>query len=225
MSNRCKPLAGCFVVLLLLVLSGCGRKDGESAPAAAIGTEQGAAATSDVPVPPKPPYDWQHPVLLIETSLGNITVQLDADAAPMTVENFLTYVRAGAYDQTIVHQIYQGQGFLAGGYDTNRIERRAGRTILNEARADVKNLRGAIAMVRQPDDPHSAASQFFINVADNPALDHQDETAAGFGYCVFGKVIEGMDVVDRIGSAPVHDTPEFEQTPVEAIEIRSIRLR
>ena len=118
--------------------------------------------------PPKPTADPQHPVVLIETSLGNITVRLDREKALLTVDNFLSYVGASFYDQTIIHQVYKGQGILAGGYGTNMLEKPAHTPIRNEADNGLKNRRGTIAMVRLPDAIDSATCQFFINVADNP---------------------------------------------------------
>ena len=142
----------------------------------------------------------------------------------MTVDNFLnSYVGDRFYDQTIVHQVYKGQGILAGGYGTNLVEKPARTPIRNEALNGLKNHRGAIAMVRQPDAIDSATSQFFINVADNPALDYKDRTPAGYGYCVFGEVTEGMDVVDKINNVPVHDEGGLDRTPVQRVVVKSIR--
>ena len=211
--------------MLLLATAGCNRgSDEKTAPAAAISGPAGASpAVTGNQGPGKPAPDPKHPVLLIETGLGNITVQLDAEKAPLTASNFLSYVRAGHYQETVIHQVYKGQGFLAGGYGTNLAEKKPHTPIRNEADNGLKNRRGTIAMVRLPDAIDSAACQFFINVADNPALDYRDRTPAGYGYCVFGEVIEGLDVVDKIGNAKVHDTKDFERTPEQPIVIKSIR--
>jgi len=214
--------------LLLLVVAGCNRSsDDKAAPTAAIsgsGSASPAAGGNQVAAPSKPASDPKHPVVLIETGLGSITVQLDAEKAPETVNNFLSYVKAGHYDETIVHQVYQGQGFLAGGYDTKLVEKKARTPIRNEADNGLKNRRGTIGMVRLPDTIDSATCQFFINVADNPTLDHRDRhSAAGYGYCVFGTVTDGLDVVDKIGSVKVHDIKEFERTPEQLIVVKSIR--
>ena len=165
----------------------------------------------------------QQPLVLVETSVGKITLRLDAERAPLTVDNFLSYVDAGHYDRTIIHQVYKGQGIVAGGYGENLLEKPARTPIRNEAANGLKNRRGTIAMVRLPDGIDSATCQFFINVADNPALDYRDRTPAGYGYCVFGEVVDGMDVVDRINDVPIHDTPDFERTPVEPIMVASMR--
>lgn len=168
--------------------------------------------------------DPNHPVVAIETSLGTITAVLDAEKSYQTTSNFLSYVEVGHYDQTIIHQVYKGQGFLAGGYGVNLTEKPSRTPIRNEADNGLKNTRGTISMIRQPDQIDSATCQFFVNVADNPTLDHRDRTAEGYGYCVFGTVMpEGMAVVDQIAAAKVHDTQEFERTPVQAIVVKSIR--
>jgi cyclophilin family peptidyl-prolyl cis-trans isomerase len=233
-SYRWKPTANCWKPLgymslvLLVALAGCNRGgDGTQTPAAAIGGSGKNTPASDASQGPslkKPASDPLHPEVLIETTAGSVTVRLDNEKAQITVGNFLSYVDAGHYDNTIVHQVYKGQGILAGGYGTNLAEKPVRTPIFNEARNGVKNRRGTISMVRLPDAKDSATSQFFINVADNPALDHKDETPEGFGYCVFGEVKEGgMDVVDRIANTQVHDTPEFERTPTQPIVVKSIR--
>lgn len=220
-SHRWKAIGTCLNLVLLIAVAGCG--DGNQSPTAALSGSGGAAPTPGDALP-KLPSDPQHPVVLIETSLGNITVSLDVEKAPITVGNFLSYVGIGHYDQTIIHQVYKGQGFLAGGYGTNLVAKPGRTPIFNEARNGVKNRRGTISMVRVPDDRDSATCQFFINVADNPALDHQDDTPEGYGYCVFGEVVkEGLDVIDAIANTQVRDTTDFERTPVEAIVVKSIR--
>ena len=217
----------CLNLVLLLVVAGCNRdSDGDSSPAAAIG-----GPGSDTPATggdrgqslQKPASDPKHPVVLIETSLGNITVRLDAENASLTVDNFLSYVGAKHYDQTIVHQVYKGQGLLAGGYGTNLVEKPGRTPVRNEAHNGVKNRRGTISMVRQPDAIDSATCQFFINVADNPALDYRDRTPEGYGYCVFGEGVEGLDVVDSSADTQVRDTTDIECTPTPAIVVKSIR--
>lgn len=220
-------LVKCLILLLLFTLAGCGQSgDGNSAPTASIGSEENATpGTGAVQGPSlkKPASDPLHPVVVIETSLGNITLRLDAEKAPLTVDNFLSYVAGGHYDQTIVHQVYKGQGFLAGGYGMNWVERPSRTPIRNEAHNGLKNRRGTIAMVRSPDAIDSATCQFIVNVADNTVLDYKDRTPAGYGYCVFGEVTGGMDIVDRIVGTPVHDTPDFECTPAEMITVKTIQ--
>jgi len=227
-SHRWKPIVACLSLILFATAGGCGHSgDGSKSPPAAIdgaGRDDPPGGGGQSPGTPKSNVDSQHPVVLIETSLGNITVQLDRAKAKLTVGNFLVYVGESFYDQTIIHQVYKGQGILAGGYGTNMVPKRVHQTVRNEADNRVTNSRGTIAMVRQPDDIDSATSQFFINVADNPSLDYKGRKPEEYGYCVFGKVIEGMEVVDKINALPLHDTPEMEQTPTEQVVVKSIRL-
>ena len=163
-------------------------------------------------------------MVLIETSLGNITVQLDAEKAPLTVDNFLSYVNAGHYDQTIVHQVYKGQGFLAGGYGANLVEKPGRTPVRNEAHNGLKNRRGTISMVRLPDAIDSATCQFFINVADNPTLDYQGSHARGIRLLRIRRGHRGIGRrrQDRQCRGPRHDA-DFERTPVQAIVVKSIR--
>jgi peptidyl-prolyl cis-trans isomerase B (cyclophilin B) len=218
-----KPIVSYLTLVVCMVMAGCGRS-GDQSPTTAIGSGNSMSPTKGETNAPARLADPKHPVVTIETTLGNITVRLDAENAPFTVENFLTYVNAGRYDQTLVHQVYKGQLFVGGGYDTNFVEKPARTAIANEAHNGLKNRRGTIAMARLPDSIQSATCQFFINVADNPVLDFKDRSVDGYGYCVFGNVTGPMDVVDRIADAPVHDTPDFDRTPVTPLVIKSIRL-
>ena len=230
MSDCQKATLFCLGLFACLLLTGCGHNsDGAGPPTAAIGESapDDAPAVSKGPTPSpsprKPVSDPRHPVVVIETSQGNITVQLNGEKSPLTVDNFLSYVRASFYDGTIIHQVYKGQGILGGGYDAQGVAK-AGRTpIRNEAENGLKNRRGTIAMVRLPGAIDSATCQFLINVADNQTLDFRDRTPEGYGYCVFGQVTDGMDVVERINQAPVHDTSNLDRTPVERIIVKSIR--
>ncbi len=142
---------------------------------------------------------------------------------PLTVDNFLDYTETGLYDQTIFHQVYKDQAIIAGGYATNLSEIAPEQPIRNEADNGLKNLRGTIAMLRQIDDTDTATSQFFINMIDNPALDYRDRTPEEYGYCVFGEVLSGMDVVEKIANTRVKDTDQFDQTPVQAVVVKSVR--
>ncbi|MBN2476772.1 MAG: peptidylprolyl isomerase [Pirellulales bacterium] len=156
--------------------------------------------------------------------MGNITVELDAERAPLTVDNFLSYVAKGHYDGTIFHQVYRDQGIVGGVYSVDMTEKPQDPAIYNEAYNGLKNLRGTLAMARQPDMIHSATCHFFINVADNPELDHRDRnTPENYGYCVFGKVTEGMDVVLQIAAVEVEDTELLDRTPVQKLVIKSVR--
>ena len=167
-----------------------------------------------------------NPEVIIQTSLGNITVELFADKAPKTVANFLQYVDDGFYTNTLFHRVIDGFMIQGGGY-TTKFERKPTRApIMNEADNGLKNQRGTIAMARTV-DPHSATAQFFINVVDNPNLDFKDKTPNGWGYTVFGKVIKGMEVVDAIKSQPTGPGGPFQRdvpaTPVVILGIARVK--
>ncbi|MFH1176624.1 MAG: peptidylprolyl isomerase [Acidobacteriota bacterium] len=155
----------------------------------------------------------------LETSKGAIVIELDAAKAPVTVENFLTYVRARHYDGTIFHRCIRNF-MIQGGAWTIDFRPRPGRNpIANEAGNGLSNLRGTIAMARTG-EINSATSQFFINLVDNKGLDHRNESAEGFGYCVFGKVVEGTDVVDAIAAIPTGAGGQFDRdVPKEMVII------
>ena len=134
----------------------------------------------------------------IHTSYGLIVVELEPSLAPATVENFLNYVKSGHYSGTIFHRVIDGFIVQGGGFTERMAEKPTSAPIRNEAKADgLKNVRGTIAMART-EEPHSATSQFFINLADTARLDYTSSTAAGYGYCVFGRVVSGMEAVDKI---------------------------
>ncbi len=198
---------------------GCGGGESDSPPPASIGTSGKAGNQAE----DQPAEDPLHPVVVMETSLGTITLRLDAQRAPLTVDNFLVYVDSGFYEGTIFHQIFRGQGIVGGGYTPDGQLRSARSPIRNEAHNGLQNRRGTIAMLRALDSIDSAQSQFFFNLADNEMLDHRDRTPEGYGYCVFGHVVDGMDVLDKIASVPVEDTPEMVCTPVEPVIIKSVR--
>ena len=213
----------CSVAPLMAIGCGGGSDSDGKAPVAAIGNpdqlaEGGAAQNADVPR-----LDARHPVVEMVTSLGKITIQLDAEKAPLTVDNFLNYVEQGHYDGTIFDQVYANQGILGGLFDSEFGERETRTPVRNEADNGLKNTRGSIAMVRAADAIDSATAHFFINVHDNPSLDHQDRSVEGFGYCVFGQVTAGIDVVDRIAEVEVKQIDHFEQTPAKTVLIESVR--
>ena len=137
------------------------------------------------------------PVVQLDTNMGAIVIELNEEKAPKTVENFLNYVKSGHYDGTIFHRIIDGFMIQGGGMDAEMNEKATNAPIENEADNGLKNDKGTIAMARTQ-DPHSATSQFFINHADNEFLNFKNESVGGWGYCVFGKVVEGMDVVEDI---------------------------
>ena len=154
--------------------------------------------------------------VLLETSKGVITLELDSKAAPKSVENFLGYVRDGFYDGTIFHRVIKGFMIQGGGFTEDMQQKSTHAPIANEADNGLQNKRGTVAMARTM-DPHSATAQFFINTVDNTFLDHKGKTANGWGYCVFGKVVEGMNVVDAIES--VSTTSKAGQRDVPATPV------
>ena len=154
----------------------------------------------------------------LETSHGNIVIELDAKKAPATVENFLSYVRDGFYDGTIFHRVIPNFMIQGGGFDDKMIQKSTNDTIKNEADNGLANDRGTIAMARTS-DPHSASSQFFINHKDNHFLNYSAPNAQGWGYCVFGKVTDGMEVVDAIAAVSTSNSGGHADVPVEIIVI------
>lgn len=167
-----------------------------------------------------------NPEVDIHTSQGDIIVELYPDKAPKTVANFLQYVDDGFYNNTLFHRVIDGFMIQGGGF-TPQFERKKTRApIINEADNGLKNLRGTIAMARTF-DPQSATAQFFINVVDNPSLDFKSKTPRGWGYCVFGKVVKGMNVVDAIKSLPTGPGGPFQRdvpkTPVVILSITRVK--
>jgi len=168
------------------------------------------------------PLDDPYPLVRIQTSLGDIVLQLNREKAPKTVENFLTYVREGAYDGTVFHRVSKDFIIQGGVYDSNYTLRPAHAPIATEAMNGLKNKRGAIAMTRDY-EPNTATSQFFINLSDNMTLDHHAPEPGYWGYTVFGKVIQGMDVLDRIANTPTGAVAVFEkEAPLVPIIIGKI---
>ena len=161
--------------------------------------------------------------VLMTTTVGPITLELDADNAPKTVENFLSYVSNGFYDGTIFHRVIDNFMIQGGGFDADMSQKETGAPIENEANNGLKNLRGSIAMARTQ-DPHSATAQFFINVKDNDFLNHTGENMQGWGYAVFGKVAEGEDVLDKIRCVQTGSSAGHQDVPVEPIIIESVTI-
>ena len=159
-----------------------------------------------------------NPLILMETTSGDVLLELFPDKAPATVENFLRYVDGGFYANTIFHRVIKEFMIQGGGLTLRMEEKPTKAPVKNEAGNGLKNLRGTLAMARTA-DPHSAAAQFFINTVDNPELDHTAETTEGFGYCVFGKVSDGMDVVDKIEKLKTKAVGEHEAVPADSVLI------
>lgn len=162
-------------------------------------------------------------LVIVDTNHGSFTISLDVEKAPKTVENLLGYVDAKHYDGTIFHRVIAGFMAQGGGYDTNMEKRPVRAPVQNEAHNGLENVRGTVAMARTS-DPHSASSQFFVNVVDNGFLNHSAQRSGGFGYTVFGQVISGMDVVDAIVAVPTGAKGPFaKDAPLDDVVIRSVR--
>jgi peptidyl-prolyl cis-trans isomerase A (cyclophilin A) len=169
---------------------------------------------------PSPSPSPAGPVATVETSLGRIRLALDQERAPISVANFAKYARSGHYAGTVFHRVIPGFMIQGGGMTAELQEKPTSPPIRNEARNGVRNSRGAIAMART-NDPNSATSQFFINVKDNPSLDFGIN---GAGYAVFGQVIEGMDVVDKIVAVPTKNAGPYQNVPVTPVLIKSVKV-
>lgn len=164
-----------------------------------------------------------NPQVQFNTSSGSFTVTLDAKAAPETVANFISYVRSGFYNNTIFHRVIKGFMVQGGGLTANMNKKATQKPVINEADNGLKNTIGTIAMARTG-DPHSATAQFFINVADNGFLNHREKTTRGWGYCVFGRVTKGMDVVKGIENAKTTILGGRKNVPVKTIVINSVTI-
>jgi peptidyl-prolyl cis-trans isomerase A (cyclophilin A) len=164
------------------------------------------------------PAGAANPQVMLETSKGNIVIELDAAKAPITVGNFLGYVKSGFYDGTIFHRVIPSFMIQGGGFTGKMEQKPTGEAIVNESANGLVNKRGTIAMARTP-DPNSATAQFFINLKDNSFLD-KAQAQDGYGYCVFGKVVKGMNVVDAIGGVKTGTVGGFQDVPTEAVVIK-----
>ena len=200
-STRFVWLLAC--VLLIALAAGCG---GGSEPEGESDIATGA-----------------YPVVEVRTTVGTFALELYPDKAPKTVDNFLSYVRGGFYDGTIFHRVVPGFVIQGGGFTADLIKKDTEPPIENEADNGLLNLRGAICMART-NDPQSATSQFFINIKDNPSLDFRERSSRGWGYAVFGKLIEGLEVLDKIEAAPTTSRDGHQDVPVDAIVIESARI-
>ncbi|MEE8452066.1 MAG: peptidylprolyl isomerase [Thermoguttaceae bacterium] len=234
MPVRFKPILTGLIAVVLLAVAGCGSDDttdtsSEDPPAASIrGPGSGQLGTSPTTTAMSE-ADRLHPRVRMQTSMGPITLELDRETAQQTVDNFISYVQSGHYDQTIFHQVIKGDTsiVIGGAYTGELVEKEtlAGAyPIFSEAENAKSNTRGTIAMARQADAIDSATCHFFINLTDNEVLDHKDKTPAGFGYCVFGRITEGMEVADKVGAVEVHDTGEFDSIPVKTVMIQSMEI-
>ena len=163
-----------------------------------------------------------NPVVIMETNKGTIKIELWADKAPISAANFLRYTDAEFYDGLIFHRVIEGFMIQGGGFNEDMVQQSPFESIKNEASAELANNRGTLAMART-NVIDSATSQFFINLVDNEFLNHKDETSRGFGYAVFGEVIEGMEVVDAISTVSTERARGHQNVPKEAIKMISVR--
>ena len=161
--------------------------------------------------------------ILMTTTVGPMTLELDTDSAPKTVENFLSYVASGHYDGTIFHRVIDNFMIQGGGFSTDMEQKSTQAPIENEANNGLKNARGTIAMARTQ-DPHSATAQFFINVSENDFLNHTGENMQGWGYAVFGKITDGEDVLDKIRGVQTGNQAGHQDVPLEPIIIESVTV-
>ena len=159
-----------------------------------------------------------NPLVLLETTSGDILIELFPEEAPASVANFLAYVDEGFYENTIFHRVIKDFMVQGGGLDIRMNTKETRDPIVNEANNGLKNERGTVAMARTS-EVHSATCQFFINTADNDCLNHSEETPQGYGYAVFGRVVEGMDIVEKIEKAKTKNTDWYDDVPVDSIMI------
>lgn len=190
------------------------------------------------PVPPQKPVEEQleqkaveaepeKPVaglkkVRLQTTMGDIVIELDENAAPVTVKNFLRYVQEGSYDGTIFHRVIHNFMIQGGGFTADMLRKQSHPPIVSEAENGLKNNRATVAMARAPQDPNSATSQFFINQKDNNSLDYAGQRKPG--YAVFGKVVEGMDVVDAIAGVRTTRKGRYADVPIEPVVVKSARV-
>ncbi len=164
-----------------------------------------------------------NPKVQLQTNKGVIIVELDAQAAPKTVENFVSYVEDGFYDGTIFHRVIKQFMIQGGGFTADMNQKSTNAPVQNEADNGLKNNRGTIAMART-NDPHSATAQFFINIIDNTFLNHKAKTGQGWGYCVFGQVTEGLEIVDAIEAVSTTTKSPHQDVPVEPVIIEKATM-
>jgi len=181
-------------------------------------------AAQTPPLQPSPEPAPGNPVVVMSTSLGDITLELFKDKAPVSVENFLQYAKEGFYNDTVFHRVRKGFMIQGGGFTATLVEKPTRPPILNEATNGLNNVRGTIAMARRQ-ALRSATSQFYINVVDNRALDHTGFSPDDFGYAVFGRVLSGMDVADRIAAVPTTTKGDgMDDVPIEPVLIKGVKV-
>ena len=228
------PLLAAFATLMAAA-GGCGSGD-TPAVSANIGAGDSSETTTLKPTVPTPDNGGstspaaspavENPFVVFKTSEGDIKVELNAEKAPVTVENFLSnYVRRGHYKDTIFHYVDAGNIVVGGGYDSGGELKETRAEIQSEADNGLSNKRGTLAMARSPGWQHSATSQFFFNLKDNPSFDHQSKDSADtYGYCVFGTVVSGHDVLEKISATPVHESEISPKQPQQAILLNAVEI-
>jgi peptidyl-prolyl cis-trans isomerase B (cyclophilin B) len=162
-------------------------------------------------------------MIKLHTNYGDITLELDSEKAPTSAQNFIDYVNSGHYDNTIFHRVIDDFMIQGGGFEPGMIQKQTRAPIENEAGNGLKNDKYTIAMARTS-DPHSGTAQFFINVKDNAFLNYKSPTPQGFGYCVFGRVVEGMDVVDKIKKVKTGDRSGHQNVPLENVLLQKAEV-
>lgn len=162
-------------------------------------------------------------MIVLHTNFGAIHLEMFADKAPNTVKNFTDYVEQSFYENTIFHRVIPGFMIQGGGFGADMAEKTSLEPIQNEANNGVSNTKGSIAMART-NDPHSASAQFFVNLNDNAFLDHKSESIEGWGYCVFGKVTEGMDIIEKIAQVKTGTKGHHDDVPVEDVMIERVEV-
>lgn len=215
-------LSAAAVLALGLFVAGCGGGTQDSAGADDSSTTTLATAGTTGTTNGGSPMSGTTTVL-IKTSMGDITAELDADKAPLTVANFLSYVEDDSYDGTVFHRVIPGFMVQGGGFTPDMQQKTTRAPVKNEADNGLKNLLGTLAMARTG-VVDSATSQFFINAADNAFLDFKSASPQGYGYAVFGKVTAGLDVVDAIVAVPTATSGQFENVPVTSVVIESVTV-
>jgi len=181
------------------------------------------ARQKTVSLPASTKYQQGNSMVIIRTTFGDIKLELDADKAPATVANFLEYARSGYYDGTIFHRVINNFMIQGGGFDTDMQQKPTNAPIENEADNGLKNDFGTIAMARTT-DPHSATAQFFINVKDNDFLNHSGKNMQGWGYAVFGKLVDGEEVLEKIRTVPTGSRGGHQDVPVDPVIIETVEI-
>jgi peptidyl-prolyl cis-trans isomerase B (cyclophilin B) len=218
-SNTLFGLIFTAILVIIVAISGCATNTKEQTQGMSIGDNVAKQTNTE-----KTTSVNGNPTVVMETSKGTIEIELYPDKAPISVENFLSYVNEGYYDGLIFHRVIANFMIQGGGFDKDLNQKETKAPIKNEAGNGLKNERGTIAMARTM-VVDSATSQFFINVVDNEMLDYKDNSIRGFGYAVFGKVTKGMEVVDAIKAVKTGSVGQFQDVPVEPVIITKVYVR